>query len=260
MADEKICFVIAPIGEDGSDTRRRSDQVYKHVVEPVATAAGYKLLRADKLSKPGIITSQIIHYLLNADIVIADLAGHNPNVFYELAVRHAVRKPVLLLSAKGEGIPFDVAQNRAISLDHRDLDSVDSCRQELARQIKEVERNPEEADSPISAAIDIAALSASENPLEERLGVILNALEDIKHLVAEGTLQQPAVQWNWEGVLRSLLQSINEAIDGAKEYFDGAEFINALYNAETLIVTVSNQLGLSHLHPSHPAYEDDLPF
>ncbi len=59
---EKLCFVISPIGDPDSETRKRSDQVLKHVVRPAATSCGYKAVRADEIDKPGMITSQVIQH------------------------------------------------------------------------------------------------------------------------------------------------------------------------------------------------------
>src|SRR5918911_595234 len=102
------CFVIGPIGEPESETRRRSDQVYKYIVAPVVEPRGYKLLRADKIGSPGVITSQVIDHVVNASLVVADLSERNANAFYELAVRHAFRKPVLQLSSIEWELPFDL--------------------------------------------------------------------------------------------------------------------------------------------------------
>jgi hypothetical protein len=77
-----------------------------HIIHPVAKECGYLAIRADEISEPGIITSQVIQHLLDDHLVIADLTGHNANVFYELAIRHAIRKPVLQLIQKGEQIPL----------------------------------------------------------------------------------------------------------------------------------------------------------
>lgn len=98
---ERLAFVICPIGEPDSDSRRRADQILKHVIEPAVLECGYKALRADKISEPGIITSQIITHILNDALIVADLTGHNPNVFYELAVRHAIKKPVVQIIQRG---------------------------------------------------------------------------------------------------------------------------------------------------------------
>jgi hypothetical protein len=128
---ERICFVIAPIGEPDSETRKRSDQVLKHVISPAAAECGYKALRADQISEPGMITSQVIQHVVEDPLVIADLTDRNPDVFYELAIRHAIRKPLVQMIKKGEQIPFDVAGTRTIPLDHKDLASVDDAKREV---------------------------------------------------------------------------------------------------------------------------------
>ena len=90
---DKSCFFIAPIGEPGTVVRRDSDQVLRHIVRPAASRAGFDAVRADEIAEPGIITSQVIERIVESPLVIADLSGHNPNVFYELAIRHVIRKP-----------------------------------------------------------------------------------------------------------------------------------------------------------------------
>jgi hypothetical protein len=88
--NEKTCFVIAPIGEADSEDRKRSDQVVNFVITPAVAECGYKPIRADKISEQGIITSQVIEHIVNDPLVIADLTKQNANVFYELAIRHAI--------------------------------------------------------------------------------------------------------------------------------------------------------------------------
>jgi hypothetical protein len=171
--------VIAPIGDEGSEVRRRSDQILTHIIDVAAKECGYETLRADKISEPGIITSQIIQHLLDDPLVIADMTGHNPNVFYELAVRHAIRKPVVQLIEKGEKIPFDVAATRTIQVDHHDLDSVAKCRQEMISQIRAVEKDPTDVDTPISAAIDLQQLRRSGNPMEKSTAEIISMLQSL---------------------------------------------------------------------------------
>lgn len=184
-AKEKICFVIAPIGADASVERVRSDQVLKHIIEPSARDCGYEPIRADKISEPGLITSQVIQHIVDDPLVIADLTGRNPNVFYELALRHAIKKPVVLIIHATETIPFDVAGSRTVHVDHHDLDSVAKAREEIVRQIRAGEKNPSDVDNPISVALDLQSLRKSDNPLEKSNAEIIMMLQEIKTSLTE---------------------------------------------------------------------------
>jgi hypothetical protein len=126
-----------------------------------------------------MITSQVIQHLVDDDLVVADLTGRNPNVFYELAIRHAVRKPIVQIIQIGEPIPFDVSQSRTIQVDHHDLDSVARCRDDLVKQIHSVENDPTDVDTPVSVAIDLQSLRRSENPLEKSSAEIISMLQHL---------------------------------------------------------------------------------
>ena len=109
---DRLCFFIAPIGDEGSEIRKRSDQILNHIVKPAVGEFGYTVVRADKIEQPGLITAQVIQHVLDDPLVVVDLTGHNPNVFYELAIRHVIRKPVVQIIASGDSLPFDVSQSR----------------------------------------------------------------------------------------------------------------------------------------------------
>lgn len=177
---EKSCFVIAPIGEMDSHVRRRSDQLLRHLIRPVVEPLGYTVHRADELHDEGLITNHVIERVIESDLVIADLAGRNPNVFYELAVRHAARNPVVHLNEHGEDIPFDVANMRAIAYSLTDLDLVDQAREELKRKVEAIEQASATAPNPITAAVDLQALRASGDPGKERLAEVLDAVDDLR--------------------------------------------------------------------------------
>lgn len=105
---------MSPISDAGSPVRLRSDHVRKYIVGEALEPFDFTVRRADTMNGSGIITEQIVTELLNADLVVADLTDHNPNVFYELALRHAVKKPFIHMIKDGEKIPFDVATLRTV--------------------------------------------------------------------------------------------------------------------------------------------------
>jgi hypothetical protein len=182
---ERIAFVISPIGAPDSPERKRSDQILKHVIGPIASECGYKTIRADKISRPGIITTQVINHILNASLVIADLTGHNPNVFYELAVRHAAERPVIQTIRKGEEIPFDVSAQRTIEIDLQDLDNVAEAKRELERQIKAVEKDATLIDSPISTTVSLQLLKRGADPQGEIIAEMKAMLQESSSMMKE---------------------------------------------------------------------------
>lgn len=171
----KECFVISPIGDPESEFRVHADKVLKHIITPPLKDNDFSdPIRADKIDESGIITTQIIQKIVSCDLVIADLSYRNPNVFYELSIRHAAKKPFIQLIRSGEQIPFDIAVNRTISFDLTDLDSVDSAKSQVSSQIKAFNSGESDLDNPISIAIELKDLRTHEKGRDKNLA---NAIE-----------------------------------------------------------------------------------
>lgn len=151
---ESACFYVAPIGVAGSEQRKHSDLFLGSLVEPALEPFGLKVIRADAIDKPGVITKQVLEYLVRARLVIADLSFHNPNVFYELAIRHMMRLPLVQIVRVGDSIPFDVNQMRTIIFDTTDIYSlvpkIETYRAEIASQVRRALDNADAVDTPIS--------------------------------------------------------------------------------------------------------------
>jgi hypothetical protein len=149
----KICFYVAPIGEPDSEARQHSDLILASLVEPALAELDLKVLRADAIARPGVITKQVIEHVAKARLVVADLSFHNPNVFYELAFRHATRKPVLHLIRAFDPIPFDLDQFRTIRIDTSGLYSfvpqIETYRAEIATHARRALEEPADA-GPLS--------------------------------------------------------------------------------------------------------------
>jgi len=153
------CFVISPVGPEGSQIRRLADDLLDYVFAPAAEACGFAVLRADRLPTPGQVTPQLIDHLTRADVVIADLSGHNPNVMYELAVRHATGKPVIQLMAGDDPLPFDIKDYRTIPFQLNngalELRTADQLKADIEAQLREVREGRAEAANPVAAAVQM---------------------------------------------------------------------------------------------------------
>jgi hypothetical protein len=124
------------------------------LVEPSLTEFGLRLVRADMIGEAGMITGQIIEYIIHSKLVVVDLSFHNPNVFYELALRHAVRKPIVQISRAADKLPFDIGQVRTIVVDTTDIytlvPQLESLKAQIAGQIRKTLDEQSEVENPLS--------------------------------------------------------------------------------------------------------------
>jgi hypothetical protein len=101
----KVCFVVMPF-------KRELKPVYDTICE-VLRKDHWTVIRADEIGRPRRITDAIMQAIFTSDLIIADLTGNNPNVFYELGVAHAIGCDVILLTQE-QTIPFDIITERTI--------------------------------------------------------------------------------------------------------------------------------------------------
>lgn len=107
------CFIITPIGDDSDPIRRHIEGIIDAAILP-ALGEKYEIIVAHKISEPGSITKQIISEIYDSKLVIANLTNRNPNVMYELALRHAIGKPVIMIAEKGTPLPSDIIMQRVV--------------------------------------------------------------------------------------------------------------------------------------------------
>lgn len=150
----KVCFYVSPIGDEDTESRRHSDLFLGSLVEPALQEFDLRVIRADQIGQAGMITAQIIEHLARSRIVIADLSLHNPNVFYEVALRHALRRPIVQLIRASDRIPFDLDQVRTIKIDTSDIYSlvpqIETYRSEISTQVRRALDAVGEVENPLT--------------------------------------------------------------------------------------------------------------
>jgi hypothetical protein len=176
----KSCFVIGPIGSDESEHRVHADWLYHGIIVPVFAEHFPDILveRADRIPTPGMVSSQIINRLHDAELVIADLSFHNANAFYEMSIRHKVGKPIVHMIRKGETIPFDVIPHRAIHFSNATPDEHMKARAILLPAITASLAPGFEPDNPITHARGRLELEKHASPTEKILMTRLEATEN----------------------------------------------------------------------------------
>lgn len=170
---EKTCFFIAPIGDGKSDDpkareqRQHSDTILNQYVRRALDEQKLKVVRADEIAEAGMISKQVIDYILRSKLVIADLSFNNPNVFYELCLRHVTGKPTVHIIKKGDKIPFDVGNFRTITIAladvHDALAEIDTHRAEIANHVRQALTAGQSRDNPILTFYPKAQLLMGEN-------------------------------------------------------------------------------------------------
>ncbi|ETR69193.1 MAG: Tetratricopeptide TPR_2 repeat protein [Candidatus Magnetoglobus multicellularis str. Araruama] len=118
------------------------DKVYRELIYPALDAEGFRVFRADEEKSSGDIRKDMFQELLLADIVIADISIDNPNVWYELGVRHALRATgIIHIKCRRTKIPFDICSDRTLSYSvdtkgEPDINHLENDRKELAEFVK----------------------------------------------------------------------------------------------------------------------------
>ena len=156
------CFIDMPFGKKTdlkSGVEVDFNQIYQEGIKPAVEAAGLECIRGDMERSGGIIHTAMFARLLLSEFVIADLTLNNPNVYYELGVRHTAKPYTTIpIFATISDLPFDVSLVRAIPYELEDGRLTDQAKQALAKAIKErienVLNGPLAKDSPLFQLFD----------------------------------------------------------------------------------------------------------
>lgn len=113
--ERKVCFVIMPFTDPEGYEKGHFKKIYEQIFKPAIEEAGYTAFRMDENSESTLIQAKIYNHLINEPMVLCDLSSKNPNVLYELGIRHAYDKPVVLVQEEGQNHIFDIAGLTTVS-------------------------------------------------------------------------------------------------------------------------------------------------
>lgn len=181
MTDSReTCFVISPFGEP-------FDTYFEAVIKPSIESNGLFAVRGDSLYRPTTIVDDIWSEINAATILVAELTGRSPNVFYELGLAHAISKPVVLLSQSIDDVPFDLRSIRVILYDKDHPEWGDRLKQALIRSIKEVLNSPGSAIPSTFKSLENVG-SFTESAVLSRI----DALENTVRILSQSTSPTPS--------------------------------------------------------------------
>ena len=176
-----VCFVLMPISDVHGYDPGHFGRVYEHLIKPSIIGAGFNPIRSDDTTKTDYIVVGIIQKIVESEMVLCDLSARNPNVMYELGIRHAFNKPVTLLRDRKTEKIFDIQGLRYTEYDESlRVDSVQKDQKKILESIKETAiADP----SSINSVVQLAGIKAAEVPRGQTISpdthLLLSAIASI---------------------------------------------------------------------------------
>ena len=184
-----------PFGEkkDPGGKKIDFDKIYNYLIKPsVEQVKDLSCIRCDEIEEPGIIHKKMLEHIYRADVAVVDITTLNPNVFYELGVRHALADQVtVIIKRKGTNIPFNINALNSIEYDPNDLESIEKTKKKIVSFIQNGLQT-RKVDSPVHESLPIR-IAAEVTPLPKtrrytaklpvsgkEIGLITGELQKIK--------------------------------------------------------------------------------
>lgn len=190
--ETKSCFIIMPISDQDGYDKGHFNRVYEHLIKPACMKAGFKPIRADEEVKTNYIVVDIIRKILDSEMVLCDLSAKNPNVLYELGLRQAFNRKVVLIKDKKTNRIFDIQGLRTIDYDENlRIDEVNKSIDQLSKTLVETHQS----EGEINSLIQLLSLKPAELPtqinLSQESSLILDTLNDISNRMRK--LEKPDI-------------------------------------------------------------------
>ncbi len=178
------------------------DAVYRSFISKCVSAAGFEVFRADDLLNQQNILNDIVESIAESDLIIADLTGSNPNVYYELGIAHTLDKPTVLLAQDLDEVPFDLQSHRVITYGTH-FEEMARAQEELSRLVSQAIEGTLKFGSPVS--------DAKVTPTKSQLASPRDGLQP------EDTHPQDSSDEDWEDTEPGLIDHLVDMEEGFTE-------------------------------------------
>lgn len=202
--EKPSCFVVMPFGRD-LDERKWFKGWYEVVLSPAIHASGYAPVLSAGEEQPGAINDEIRAHLAYDPMVLVDLGGFerdddpNPNVMYELGIRHALGLPLVIMAWEGQRLPFDVSNQRIIMHDRGFMD-IEINKRKIVAFIQAATEG--KYYKPMDSVARMAAIAAASQSLGED-SLLAALVQEVKELKGSlnSVVQTPRPRIDWESTL-----------------------------------------------------------
>jgi hypothetical protein len=254
-----------PIGDVPPYEAGHFRRVYEHIIKPACAKAGFEPVRADEVERTNLIILDVLRRILKADVVLCDLSGRNPNVMYELGIRQAFNKPVVLIKDSQTDRVFDIQGLRDIEYDATlRIDRTNAAVTAIASSLTNTaDGDQQEVNSLIQLLGVQAATVPQRTEISGETGLILNALTDIGKRL--GNLEQASAPARPPAKPPKVNTDFDDFPGALSEYTVGGTVRNAKLGQGTVleikdgVVTARFKAGVKKFKDGDPEY-DDLPF
>lgn len=165
--DKPVCFVLMPIADVIDYDTGHFGRVYEHLLKPAILAAGYVPVRADDTVKTDYIVVGIIQKIVESAMVVCDFSSRNPNVMYELGIRHAFNKPVVLVKDRKTEKIFDIQGLRYTEYD--ETLRIDSVNKDISKITSAISETADGGSEAMNSIVQLAGIKTAEAPKNQTI-------------------------------------------------------------------------------------------
>jgi hypothetical protein len=180
-----VCFVIMPISDIHGYDPGHFGRVYEYILKPAIVNAGFTPLRSDDTTKTDYIVVGIVQKVVDSPMVLCDFSARNPNVMYELGIRHAFSGPVTLIRDTQTDKVFDIQ-----GLRYTEYDAglrIDTVQKDIAKIAAAIKETAESRDSGFNSVVSLAGIKSATIPEKQEISadtqLLLQAIASLESRV-----------------------------------------------------------------------------